>query len=158
MRISKRAAWASVTVSAALGLGAGATWVASAEPPTAHSGTSRTRAAEPGPAPTAGRTVDAWTTNKYGLTVGTPSEADRVAEKIPDLTPVHADNGRAGYIRSADYFVPDPKTPGEAAAQTRNLLNDKGQIELTVYDEDGKTAVGSLIAAEVLQGDLDALP
>lgn len=158
MRISKRAGWASVALSAALGLGAGATWVASAEPRTSDSGESRTQAAGSAPAPSAARTVDAWTTNQYGLTVGTPSEADRVAQNLPDLTPVHADNGRAGFIRSADYFVPDPKTPDEAAAQTRKLVNDKGQIKLPVYDEDGTTEVGSLIAAEVSQGDLDSLP
>lgn len=66
------------------------------------------------------------------------------AYNIPDLTPVIADNGKEGFVHTDEVIFPPPKTPEEAAAQTRSRLNEDGDDVHTVYGPDGKTVLGTI--------------
>lgn len=96
-----------------------------------------------------------WPKNEFGLTVGQPTEADRRSGNIPDLTPRTTVDGKAGFIHTSDAYGPDPKSPEEAAAQSRENVNAKGEIHYTVYGPDGKTVIGTDFAGTVSQGNDD---
>lgn len=96
-----------------------------------------------------------WPKNEFGLTVGQPTEADRRSGNIPDLTPRTTVDGKAGFIHTSDAYGPDPKSPEEAAAQSRENVNAKGEIHYTVYGSDGKTVIGTDFAGTVSQGTVN---
>ncbi|MBA4609098.1 hypothetical protein H1W00_11475 [Aeromicrobium sp. Marseille-Q0843] len=76
-----------------------------------------------------------------------------MAQNLPDLTPGETDEGEKGFIRASEIFLPDPKTPQEAAHQTASQLNDKGEWIETVYEADGKTPIGHSLIVTVTQGE-----
>lgn len=86
-------------------------------------------------------------TNQFGLTVGQPTVGDIDARHLPDLMPTTTSDGRPGFIRTNELYFPEPKTPEEAAAQTRKLENEQGEVWSTVYEADGKTVLGRHLVA-----------
>lgn len=87
-----------------------------------------------------------WPKNEYGLTVGQPTPADIEAQNLPDLKPYVTDGGEEGFLLTKDFYFPLAKTPEEAAAQTKALVNDKGEIIVKVYRADGETLIGTKVA------------
>lgn len=96
-----------------------------------------------------------WPENRYGLTVGTPTEADRISGNLPDLSPFSTDDGKPGYVISKNYYLPDATNPEQAVAQMKVLLNDKNQTVLDVYEADGTTKIGTRLMGEVSYDDED---
>lgn len=91
-------------------------------------------------------TREGFPTNEFGLSVGKPTVADIDAQNLPDLVEVE---GERGYLKSAEVYFPDPKSPEEAVEQTNRLVNDKGEIVTKLYAADGKTVVGQFIFGTV---------
>lgn len=83
-----------------------------------------------------------WTTNEFGLTVGLPTPADVAARNLPDLAPSETDDGKPGFILAKVHYY-KPRNPDEAAAQTRERLNEDGDWMVKIYGPDGKTQIGT---------------
>lgn len=59
----------------------------------------------------------------------------------PDLIEMTADNGKVGYVRKTDYHLPIPQTAEEV-----DIYVDKMSC-IPVYENDGKTKIGEINAA-----------
>jgi hypothetical protein len=79
--------------------------------------------------------VSAWGVNASGQTYGAANQ-----NGIPDLVAVQATNGRSGYVYAYQLYPPGPKTIKQALAQ-----NSAPPTRMTVYESDGKTAIGEFI-------------
>jgi len=79
--------------------------------------------------------VSAWGVNASGQTYGAENQ-----NGMPDLVAVHATNGRDGYVYAYQLYPPGPKTIKQALAQ-----NNAPPTKMTVYESDGKTAIGEFI-------------
>jgi len=79
--------------------------------------------------------VSAWGVNASGQTYGAANQ-----NGIPDLVAVQATNGRSGYVYAYQLYPPGPKTIKQALAQ-----NNAPPTQMTVYESDGKTAIGEFI-------------
>jgi len=141
MKIPKRRAGAAIACAAVLGLciSGGAVALASESRPPATDGSNVP--------------LSKYGENQFGLTVGTPTEADRNAGNLPDLVPATTDAGKPGFIRASDYYFPDPRSPEEAVAQTKKLLNERNELILQIVAADGTTPVGSQLAMTVSEDD-----
>jgi hypothetical protein len=80
--------------------------------------------------------VSAWGLNASGQTYGAANQ-----NGIPDLVAVQATNGRTGYVYAYRLYPPGPKPIKQALAQ-----NNAPPTKLTVYESDGKTAIGEFIS------------
>jgi hypothetical protein len=80
--------------------------------------------------------VSAWGVNESGQTYGAANQ-----NGIPDLVAVQATNGRSGYVYAYQLYPPGPKTIKQALAQ-----NSAPPTKMTVYESDGKTAIGEFIS------------
>ncbi len=80
--------------------------------------------------------VSAWGVNASGQTYGAANQ-----NGIPDLVAVQATNGRDGYVYAYQLYPPAPKTLKQALAQ-----NNAPPTKMTVYESDGKTAIGEFIS------------
>ncbi|MGH2863299.1 MAG: peptidase M56 family protein [Solirubrobacteraceae bacterium] len=79
--------------------------------------------------------VSAWGVNASGQTYGVEDK-----NGIPDLVAAHATNGRDGYVYAYQLYPPGPKTIKQALAE-----NNAPPTRMTVYESDGKTAIGEFI-------------
>jgi hypothetical protein len=79
--------------------------------------------------------VSAWGVNASGQTYGAENQ-----NGMPDLVAVQATNGRTGYVYAYQLNPPAPKTIKQALAQ-----NNAPPTKMTVYESDGKTAIGQFI-------------
>jgi hypothetical protein len=79
--------------------------------------------------------VSAWGVNASGQTYGAGNQ-----NGIPDLVAVQATNGRSGYVYAYQLYPPGPKTIKQALAE-----NNAPPTKMTVYESDGKTAIGEFI-------------
>jgi hypothetical protein len=80
--------------------------------------------------------VSAWGVNASGQTYGAANQ-----NGIPDLVAAQATNGRSGYVYAYQLYPPGPKTIKQALAQ-----NNAPPTRMTVYESDGKTAIGEFIS------------
>ena len=80
-------------------------------------------------------TTTAWGVNASGQTYGVQNQ-----HGIPDLVAVIATNHRSGYVYANQLFPPPPKTIARALAR-----NNAPPRTLTVYESDGKTAIGQFL-------------
>jgi hypothetical protein len=80
--------------------------------------------------------VSAWGVNASGQTYGAANQ-----NGIPDLIAAQATNGRTGYVYAYQLYPPGPKTIKEAVAE-----NNAPPTRMTVYESDGKTAIGEFIS------------
>ncbi len=82
----------------------------------------------------------AWKVNASGQTYGTINQSGS-----PDLVAAIATNGRHGYVYANQLMGPQPTTPSQATtwAQTH-----PGPRTITVYDSDGKTAIGRFVLSQ----------
>jgi hypothetical protein len=80
-------------------------------------------------------TTTAWGVNASGQTYGVQNQ-----HGIPDLIAVIATNHRSGYVYANQLDPPPPKTPSQAIAQ-----NTAPPRTVTVYESDGKTAIGKFV-------------
>ena len=80
--------------------------------------------------------VSAWGVNASGQTYGAAHQ-----NGIPDLVAVQATNGRDGYVYAYQLYPPAPKTIKQALAG-----NNAPPTRMTVYESDGKTAIGEFIS------------
>jgi hypothetical protein len=74
--------------------------------------------------------------NASGQTYGAANQ-----NGIPDLVAAQATNGRSGYVYAYQLYPPAPKTIKQALAQ-----NSAPPTKMTVYESDGKTAIGEFIS------------
>lgn len=79
--------------------------------------------------------VSAWGVNASGQTYGAANQ-----NGIPDLVAAQATNGRSGYVYAYQLYPPGPKTIKQALAD-----NNAPPTKMTVYQSDGKTAIGEFI-------------
>jgi hypothetical protein len=79
--------------------------------------------------------VSAWGVNASGQTYGAANQ-----NGIPDLVAAQATNGRSGYVSAYQLYPPGPKTIKQALAE-----NNAPPTKMTVYESDGKTAIGEFI-------------
>jgi hypothetical protein len=80
--------------------------------------------------------VSAWRVNASGQTYGAANQ-----NGLPDLVAAQATNGRSGYVYAYQLYPPAPKTTKQALAQ-----NSAPPTRMTVYESDGKTAIGEFIS------------
>lgn len=67
--------------------------------------------------------------------------------KNPDLIEIIADNGKKGYVKKIDYYIPQPNNPEEAIAYMRKLS------AIPVYKNDGTTKIGEINLANRGKGE-----
>lgn len=58
--------------------------------------------------------------------------------KNPDLIETIADNGKKGYVKKNDYYIPQPNNPKEAIVYMKKLS------AIPVYKSDGTTQIGEI--------------
>jgi hypothetical protein len=80
--------------------------------------------------------VSEWGMNASGQSYGTANQ-----NGIPDLVAAQATNGRSGYVYAYQLYPPAPKTLKQALAE-----NNSPPTKMTVYESDGKTAIGEFIS------------
>jgi hypothetical protein len=81
-------------------------------------------------------TTTPWGVNASGQTYGAANQ-----HGTPDLVAVIATNRRTGYVYANQLYPPPPKTRSQAAAE-----NNAAPRTFTVYESDGKTAIGRFIS------------
>lgn len=83
--------------------------------------------------------------NTYGSLAGMPDDVwgsyEDMHALFPDLVLVEATNGATGYVWKDELDPPPPASPEEAVATTKER-KAQGKTVLTVYEQDGRTAVG----------------
>lgn len=92
--------------------------------------------------------TESWPKNEYGLTYGTPTNADALKGNHPDLVPVRDDNGKSGFGYHNDLFAElvMPATP-KSLAGTGRRLDSKGNVVIDLFEADGKTVTGTYTVA-----------
>ncbi len=88
------------------------------------------------PSPATGQANVAWPRNVHGQTYGSELRA-ATTDDLPDLILVIATNGKEGYVRRTDLYLPGPKTPEEAANRDTSSAR-----RIPVYEVDGVTVIG----------------
>ncbi|MGV9192739.1 hypothetical protein ACQ143_00120 [Microbacterium sp. MC2] len=96
---------------------------------------------------TIGAGTDAFDVNEYGQTIGEYGvglRSDPAAE--PELILAVGEDGKEGYVYTVEAFGAVPATPEEALENQAGIGVDPLQKRIPLYDEDGKTVIGTYLA------------